>query len=175
VIGGSIAQTAGWRWIFWFLTIVIGATGLVVLLFFPETQRNIVGNGSLKARGLLYQSLFPQFQPRGRRAEYAPTQNEGAGRMRRRRWPNPLASLSVLAEKGSLVAILLYGITYAVKMSLHTSLGSQAVQIYRLDSLAAGLIYLPNGVSGGIGSWVTGSFCPMAKHPSAPIYVAESG
>ncbi|KAL5361829.1 major facilitator superfamily domain-containing protein [Aspergillus floccosus] len=47
VIGGLLAQYLGWRAIFWFLTILGGAIVIQMLLFFPETARKIVGNGSI--------------------------------------------------------------------------------------------------------------------------------
>ena len=54
------------------------------------------------------------------------------------------------------MVIIIYAITYSVKMTLQTSLGSQCVEVYRLNYLAAGLVYLPSGVAGGIGSYATG-------------------
>lgn len=73
-----------------------------------------------------------------------------------RHYPNPFACLPILANKQSLIVILLYSITYAVKMTLQASLGAQCVEIYQLDYLNAGLIYLPSGVSGGVGAFCTG-------------------
>ncbi|KAK5662615.1 hypothetical protein OQA88_8529 [Cercophora sp. LCS_1] len=43
-------------------------------------------------------------------------------------------------------------------MTLQTSLGAQCVEIYNLNYLEAGLIYLPSEVAGGIGSFSTGKF-----------------
>jgi len=48
IIGGILAQTLGWRSIFWFLTIFGGTFSVALLLFLPETLRSIVGNGSVK-------------------------------------------------------------------------------------------------------------------------------
>ncbi|KAK1624087.1 major facilitator superfamily domain-containing protein [Colletotrichum phormii] len=132
VIGGSITQELGWRWIFWFLVIVISITTLTMLLFFPETQRNIVGNGSARVRGI-YWSFFTLISNRSQKT-----------------------NVRVLKNRSSLVVILLYGITYSVKMTLQTSLGAQCVEIYKLDYLTTGLIYIPSGVAGGIGSFITG-------------------
>lgn len=62
LIGGILAQTLGWRSIFWFLTISCGvvlvplilwvllyATTTIVLMdsFMPETLRSLVGDGSI--------------------------------------------------------------------------------------------------------------------------------
>ncbi|KAH8753094.1 major facilitator superfamily domain-containing protein [Diaporthe sp. PMI_573] len=151
VIGGVIAQESGWRWIFWFLVILTGSHFLIVLLFLPETQRNIVGDGSGKARGV-YWSFFSALQKH---------EKEGPSThivKPMRHYPNPFACLPILANKQSLIVILLYSITYAVKMTLQASLGAQCVEIYQLDYLNAGLIYLPSGVSGGVGAFCTGRF-----------------
>jgi len=148
VLGGAITQQLGWRWVFWFLVIVISATGTTMVLFFPETQRNIVGNGSAKVRGI-YWSFFSLFQ-----AKTAPYSTDMS--RPKRHWPNPFACLPILKDKGSLTVIFIYSVTYSVKMTLQTSLGAQCVEIYNLDYLAAGLIYLPSGLAGGIGSFSTG-------------------
>ncbi|KAL8643679.1 MAG: hypothetical protein Q9226_008192 [Calogaya cf. arnoldii] len=47
ILGGVIGATIGWRWIFWFLSIVSGLCLLLIILTLPETARNIVGNGSI--------------------------------------------------------------------------------------------------------------------------------
>lgn len=121
----------------------------MVALFLPETQRNIVGDGSGKARGV-YWSFFSVLQ---RHEKEGPSTHIVKPM---RHYPNPFACLPILANKQSLVVILLYSITYAVKMTLQASLGAQCVEIYQLDYLNAGLIYLPSGVSGGVGAFCTG-------------------
>ncbi|KAK1512467.1 uncharacterized protein CCOS01_14707 [Colletotrichum costaricense] len=144
VIGGGITQELGWRWIFWFLTIIISITALTMLFFFPETQRNIVGNGSANARGI-YWSFFTLINKSPQRKDGGALRSQNS----RRHWPNPFACLPILKDRSSLVVILLYGITYSVKMTLQTSLGAQCSEIYKLDYLTAGLIYIPSGVAGG--------------------------
>ncbi|PNS14641.1 Quinidine resistance protein 1 [Sphaceloma murrayae] len=47
VIGGVISQFLGWRWIFWLLTILSATYFIPLLLLYPETSRNVVGNGSI--------------------------------------------------------------------------------------------------------------------------------
>lgn len=149
VIGGIITQTLGWRWVFWFLLILQGAHFLLILLFLPETQRNIVGNGRGRCKGIYWS------------VPYA-LQNKDVKNARieipkpRRHYPNPLACLPILANKDSLFTIIIYAITYAVKMTLQTSLGAQCVEIYQLNYLNGGLIYISSGVAGGIGSYMTG-------------------
>ncbi|KAM7206746.1 hypothetical protein V8F33_000389 [Rhypophila sp. PSN 637] len=54
----SLAEKVGWRWIFRLLTILTATYSVVLALFFPETQRKLVGNGSRRVQGLLYRNLF---------------------------------------------------------------------------------------------------------------------
>lgn len=122
-----------------------------MLLFFPETQRNIVGNGSGKVKGV-YWSLFTLFQSADAKKAQTPMSKPA------RHYPNPFSCLPILKNKESLLAIILYALTYAVKMTLQTSLGAQCVEIYQLNYLNAGLIYLPSGVAGAVGAFSTGQY-----------------
>ena len=157
VIGGGLTQAGGWRWIFWFLVILTGSHFVVMMLFFPETQRNIVGDGSVRPKGFIYQTVFSVIQKKrdAKDTEAAGKQEEIPSK-RKLRFPNPLACLPVLANKGSLMVILITAINYAVKAALQTSLDAQCVEIYGLNYLQAGLVYLPSGVGGGFGSYGAG-------------------
>lgn len=159
VIGGSITQQLGWRWVFWFLVILTSSHFLLMLLFFPETQRNIVADGSLKPRGI-YRSLFFLFQSSEVRKASTRANKPTFS------YPNPFACLRILGNRESLIVIFLYSLTYAVKMALQASLGVQCVEIYQLDYLTAGLIYLPAGVSGAVAAFLTGLY---------PIFMCISG
>ncbi len=160
VIGGGLTQGFGWRAIFWFLAIFTGSHFVVMLLFFPETQRKIVGNGRIKPKGLIYQTVFSLIRRRRERmntdAKTGEKREEKGSQKRRLRFPNPLACLPVLANRGSLLVILITAINYAVKAALQTSLDAQCVELYGLNYLQAGLVYLPSGVGGGVGSYGAG-------------------
>lgn len=47
VICGILTQFLGWRWLFWFLTIIAVVYLIPLAISFPETGRNVVGNGSI--------------------------------------------------------------------------------------------------------------------------------
>ncbi|KAH9893766.1 major facilitator superfamily domain-containing protein [Xylariomycetidae sp. FL2044] len=153
VIGGILTEKLGWRWIFWFLVILTGTHFIVLLLFLPETQRKLVGNGSRPARGI-YRSVFSAMLVEKKFQENAETVAETP--KRRHHFPNPLACIPVLFDKASVSIIMVGSITYLVKMTLQTSLAAQCIDIYRLNYLQAGLIYLPSGVGGAIASHITG-------------------
>lgn len=57
IIGGLLSQHLGWRAIFWFLTILAGVALALLALFFPETCRDIVGDGSITPP-FVYQSVW---------------------------------------------------------------------------------------------------------------------
>lgn len=52
MFGGLLNASFGWRAIFWFLAILSSTVLVAHALFFPETLRSVVGNGSIPARGL---------------------------------------------------------------------------------------------------------------------------
>jgi len=162
VIGGGLTQGFGWRAIFWFLVIFTGSHFVVMLLFFPETQRKIVGNGSIQPKGLIYQTVFSLIRRKreGKENKVAVGEKQEGETPKKRRFtfPNPLACLPVLANKGSLLVILITAINYAVKAALQTSLDAQCVELYGLNYLQAGLVYLPSGVGGGFGSYFAGAY-----------------
>ena len=66
----------------------------------------------------------------------------------------------MLRSKGNFTVIMIGSITYAVKMTLQTSLAAQCTGLYNLDYLQAGLIYLPSGVGGAAASYATGMIGP---------------
>lgn len=146
-----ITQRLGWRWIFWLLALLSGAQLLAMALFFPETARSVVGNGSVSDGGrkgtlVLYvrkraSSSPDTSQPPLNRSHY---------------WPNPLASLRVILDKNSALVMLSSGLFYTVFSCLAASLSTLWINIYHLNYLEAGLIYLPAGVGGILAAYKTG-------------------
>lgn len=160
VIAGVLAQKLGWPWIFWFLAIITGTYLVLIALFLPETQRKLVGNGSTPARGV-HKSLFDCFTE-DRRTKPAQLVDDVpvVTKRRMRRFPNPFKCIPMLFRKGNLVVIVIGSITYTVKITLQTSLAAQCIEIYNLDYLQAGLVYLPSGVGGALAAYSTGRVIP---------------
>ncbi|SPN99772.1 related to antibiotic resistance protein [Cephalotrichum gorgonifer] len=152
VIAGVLAQKLGWRAIFWFLVVLTGAYLVVVVLFLSETQRKLVGNGSIPTLGI-HRSLFDRFTRD--RLVYSDESHETRSK-RKHHFPNPFKCIPMLFHKGNFTIILAGSITYAVKMVLQTSLASQCIVVYDLDYLQVGLVYLPSGIGGAMASYTTG-------------------
>ncbi|KAI6378421.1 hypothetical protein MCOR25_002288 [Pyricularia grisea] len=156
VIAGVLTQQLGWRSIFWFLVILTGIYLAIVLLLLPETQRKIVGNGSMPTRGL-HRSLFDALNRHSRQEEMAGIERRPAPVAKEKlRFPNPFKSLTMLFSKGNFSVIMAGSITYTVKMTLQSSFAAQCIDVYDLDYLQAGLIYLPSGIGGAAASFITG-------------------
>ncbi|KAF7533391.1 hypothetical protein G7Z17_g13523 [Cylindrodendrum hubeiense] len=155
VLGGVLAAKLGWRWIFWFLSILTGVTLLILVIFLPETQGTIVSDRERRGKGIYWSLLSPKGDVRRTPEQDDHCQEQGT---RRCRFPNPLTSLSVLTHKGSLSIILIGTLAYINFMTLQTSLASLSIETYDLDYLQAGLVYLPAGLSSAFFSKLTGKY-----------------
>jgi len=155
LIGGPLAAHAGWRWIFWLLTIVGGVFLLAVLLFLPETARSVVGNGSVATSGL-NRPLLPYLAPK------VITKKEIEEKSTRK-WPertlavipNPFKAVRLMFQKETSLVLLVSGMFYMVYYIAQASLPNLLLSNYGFDTTAIGLCYLPISVGvilGGIAS-----------------------
>ncbi|KAK7917293.1 hypothetical protein PG985_010901 [Apiospora marii] len=152
VIGGAMASGPGWRWIFWFLAIVSGICLVLMILLLPETNRALVGNGAVRPLKLSHPLLPGVLRPWARQGnadiiDLPP---------RALRIPNPLKSLVVLSRRDVAVSIMPGSFLYTVYFCIHTSLSTSFVEVYHLDYLRAGFVYLPFGAGAIISTFVSG-------------------
>ena len=150
VLGGVLAQKAGWRWIFGFLSILSGLNLTLMIICFPETGRAIVGNGSARANGI-NRTLIPCVFPRSPASTSTVVLTKPKLRL-----PNPLIALKILFEKD--VALIMYtnGVFYINYQCTQASLSSIFMRVYNLNSLEAGLCFLPYGIACTTGTFLTG-------------------
>lgn len=153
VIGGILTQFLGWRWLFWFLTILAAIFLIPFLITFPETGRNVVGNGSIPPQGW-NMSLLNYIETRKienndvlnrtfSRQERRAAQAELA-RKRKLRWPNPLKTIYIILEKDVGVLLLYNSLVYTAFYDVTTSLPSQFAEIYGFNELQIGFVpFLP--------------------------------
>lgn len=154
-----------------FLSSYPAPTSLRSSYFFPETQRKIVGDGSIPATGI-YRSLFSHFIA-GRTKNNGKDRdgNDGEVTKRPHHVANPLACIPVLLDKGSLSVIMIGLIYYSISRALGASLAVQSIEIYNLNYLGAGLVYIPSGVAGIFSSYLTGRpLYHSADHPINDMY-----
>lgn len=151
VIGGILTQFLGWKWVFWFLTILAGTYLIPLLANFPETGRNVVGNGSIPPQGwnmsLLNYIRTRKLDHNGAlnrtvsREEVRKAQAELAGK-RKLRWPNPLKAVHIILEKDVGLLLLYNALVYTAFYDVTASIPSQFAEIYRFNELQIGFVPL---------------------------------
>lgn len=142
LVGGVLAYRAGWRWIFWLLSIMSALVLILIVLSLPETARSVVGNGT-NAPPKWSTPLIPNVM---RPWENLPPEPSTIIH-RKKGFPNPLKALIVLSRPDTAISITAGSILYMIFCASHASLSTVLIDIYNLNELEAGLIYLPYGVS----------------------------
>ena len=151
IIGGALAESLGWRSIFWFLTIYSGVFLIILIVIFPETLRTIVGNGSRKPTAFLHRqplAMYQRFQDPSIKTEEPPE--------RSRKHIDLLAPWKILFSKQAILIMLFLSIYYAVWQMSITVMSSLFARIYHLSETQIGLTFIANGVGSMVGTLVTG-------------------
>ena len=148
IIGGVLAQYANWHWIFWFLLILAGVVAVPMAIFYPETCRKIVGDGSIPPPkwNKCYTNVLRERKAL-REGENVPyDKRDELVKTRRVRFPNPLGTIVLLLQRECGYALLYSGIlssTFYVTLAL---VPSQFATIYHFNELQIALCYIPFGV-----------------------------
>lgn len=112
ILGGIIGQYAGWHWIFWFLLIFSSAVFIPLILFMPETCRNVVDDGSVPPP-FFSRNITDTIRHR-HRAEKGIEINEAKNALfaSRYQWrtPNPVSTLKVLLDPLSAILLMATGL-----------------------------------------------------------------
>ncbi|KAL2036526.1 hypothetical protein N7G274_010756 [Stereocaulon virgatum] len=165
VIGGIITQFLGWRWLFWFLTMLAVVYLIPLAILFPETGRNVVGNGSIPPPAWNMSMLN---YLKTRRNEYRDSSSRTASCQERKaaqaelaskrklRWPNPLKTVDIILEKDVGMLLLYNSLVYTAFYDVTASLPSQFQEIYGFNELQIGLSFIPFGVGCSIASVLFG-------------------
>ena len=144
-----------------------------MVLTLPETSRNLVADGSVSPPKL---SRLPVSFLRRRQERTSPTVSPPQSV----EWhlPNPMKSLILLSRRDTLCLVVAGGILYMVYCCLHASLASLFLEIYNLNQLEAGLIYLPFGAGNTIsllylGKIIDRDYRLVAEHYGLPLEKAK--
>ena len=151
ILGGALAQSPGWPWIFWLLVILSGLCLVILFLFLPETAREIVGSGGFPASqtGMIVCSIW-------NRKKHTSDSGDRVSQPRRIRFPNPLKCLVLLARNDTVLIVTINGIFYSTYCCVQASQALLFIEIYRFEEIQAGLIYLPFGVGCALASFISG-------------------
>lgn len=155
VIGGLLSQYLGWRAIFWFLVIFSGAFMVPFLIFFPETARDVVGNGSLPPQKW-NMSLISYLKSRKAREEGVAS--PATAQTRKLKFPNPLQTLAIVFQKDTSIVLFCNAILFAGFYDVSATIPSIYHETYGLDDLQIGLCYIPFGLGATIASILNGKF-----------------
>lgn len=143
----------------------------IFAISFPETGRNIVGNGSVQPQGW-NMSLINCIQARKTGLDLEPTVSVQEKRaiqaelraQRHLRFPNPLKTVSIILEKDVGPVLFYNAIVYTAFYDVTTSLPTLFREIYGFNSLQIGLSFLPFGIGCLIASVVTGRLMDVNYH-----------
>nr|A0A345BJP9.1 RecName: Full=MFS-type transporter clz19; AltName: Full=Squalestatin S1 biosynthesis cluster protein clz19; AltName: Full=Zaragozic acid A biosynthesis cluster protein 19 [Curvularia lunata]AXF50662.1 MFS [Curvularia lunata] len=148
LIGGLLSQYLGWRAIFWFLMILGGFFFLMVLTFFRETNRSIVGDGSVPPQKW-NRSLVQIF-----RKDKLIANPESLAK--KRISVNPLASIQILRNKENFIVCMYGALLFGGYASVISIFATQLEERYGYSQVQVGLCYLPFGVGSILSRWTAG-------------------
>lgn len=148
ILGGLLSQYLGWQAVFWFLAITATTFFLPLLVFFPETCRAIVGDGSIPAKGW-NRSLWNCWKGRKQPASDSEPEtpgNDGPETKASIQFPNPLSTLRLLFHLPTGFVLLANGVVFSSYYSVTAGIPSQFKEIYALEDLGIGLSFIPAGL-----------------------------
>lgn len=141
LIGGLLDHFLGWRAIFWFLVIYAGVMLVVILCFFPETCRNIVGNGSVPPQRWNYSlTSYLQLRKSQERGEAANTSTIST-----KHRASIISSLYIICTKEAFLLLFCTGLCYAGFYIVIANLAPELQSKYNYNSIQVGLCYIPMG------------------------------
>lgn len=140
ILGGVLSKYLGWQAIFWFLAIAAGIFFIPLLLFFPETCRGIVGNGSTSPTGW-NRSIWSYLKT-------STTAVPVVSNVPRRgvNIPNPCSTLRLLSRRPVGLILLANGVVFSSYYAVTAGIPALFQRIYGLDDFRIALCFIPAGL-----------------------------
>ncbi|KAK2047294.1 MFS general substrate transporter [Colletotrichum somersetense] len=160
VIGGLMTNYAGWHSIFWLLAALSAATLLSMTLFFPETCRKVVGNGSVPPQrwNRCWTNVWFEREKKGGASDMGGEDEKQEIEPSKFRFPNPLKSLLLLFKPECGFALFYSTILACSFYGVLALIPTQFGQLYSFNELQVSLCYLPFGIGALVGSMSLGYF-----------------
>ncbi|KAH0347471.1 MFS general substrate transporter, partial [Aureobasidium melanogenum] len=158
ILGGLLSQYWNWHGIFWFLLAFGGVFFIPLFLFFPETCRNVVGDGSIPPPKLNW-NLTDKIRHGNREKAGLHVDEKKKEELRknyRLRFPNPLSTLVVLADLESALILVASGLTLSCFYAVSTGASTAFRSVYGFDDMQVALMFIPFGVGGIVSAFTTG-------------------
>lgn len=164
-----MAQYAGWHSIFWLLSALTGAVTIPIALFFPETCRKVVGNGSLPPQrwNRCYTNVWYEQRVISRGGEVPYRQRDDLARSRNVKFPNPLGPITLLLQRECGFALLYSSILACSFYATLALIPSQFSRIYDFNELQVSLCYIPFGVGALVAAFSRGRMIDANFHRHA--------
>lgn len=155
LIGAALAAAWNWRAIFWFLVIGCGTSLVIVFILLPETKRTIVGNLSIEPKNILNRAPVFLLKPVRRRFRYAnpdyDTLDKNIPKL------DLTSALKITAQPEVFLSLLPAGLQFAMWTLMLSAISSELLASpYNYKLTIVGVCYLPAGIGGLVGSFVTG-------------------
>lgn len=146
LLGGVLAQTLGWRSIFWFLVIATGVVLTGIVFFLPETLRSLVGDGSIPPPKLNSspQQLWQHHKATVERKRTG-VEKVHVNRPAKRKY-EPFSAFKVLLQPETVLIFVFSSIVYLEMYSILAVYSTILKDKYGLDEIKIGLCYLPCGI-----------------------------
>ncbi|KAK6008363.1 hypothetical protein QM012_000266 [Aureobasidium pullulans] len=158
ILGGLLSQYWNWHGIFWFLLAFGGIFFIPLFLFFPETCRNVVGDGSIPAPKLNW-NITDKIRHENREKAGLKVDEKKQEELRKKyrlRFPNPLSTLVVLTDLESALILIASGLTLSCFYAVSTGASTAFRSVYGFDDMQVALMFIPFGVGGIVSAFTTG-------------------
>ncbi|KAJ3537795.1 hypothetical protein NM208_g6176 [Fusarium decemcellulare] len=173
VIGGLLNSAWGFRSIFWLLFVLSALVLFGLLIFLPETQRKIAGNGSVPLSGFHKPFIYFVKSPKSwteNREKTPPKRRESIS------FKKAFSPLAYLFEKDIAILLAWGAIAYTAWSMVTSSTTTALLRGYPfLNEWQIGLCFLPNGFGCVAGSLSTGWLLDKSFKSAEARYRAEHG